>query len=284
MRLSMKRIFRGVMPLLVSFALCICFYARPVMAAQSEGEGVRVPIIMYHSIHNSAADMWTLPIANFEEDLRYLAENDYHTVTISDLAAYVYDGGTLPEKPVVLSFDDGYYNNYSQVLPLMEKYDMSMVLSVIGEHTDTWSKEPGTDEKDGHCTWEHLREMVATGRVELSNHTQALHSNTDGRHGCVRMAGEDLDAYSRIFSADIEQLQQKIEGNCGVRPVCFAYPFGSSCVEASDALKEMGFLATLSCYEGMNVIRRDDPDCLFDLHRCNRTNSDPVWEILERVE
>jgi peptidoglycan/xylan/chitin deacetylase (PgdA/CDA1 family) len=279
----MKRFFRGVMPYLLSFALCICFYTRPVLASESAEEGVRVPIIMYHSIHNSAADMWTLPIADFEADLKYLTDNGYQTVTISDLAAYAFEGGVLPEKPIVLTFDDGYYNNYTQVLPLMEKYDMSMVLSVIGEHVDTWSAEPGTDEKDGHCTWEHLRAMVATGRVELSNHTQALHSSAHGRHGCVRMAGEDLAAYNRLFAADIEQLQQKIQETCGVRPICFAYPFGNSSAEAAAVLKERGFLATLSCYEGMNVIRRGDPEGLYDLHRCNRTNSDAVWEILGRI-
>ena len=67
--------------------------------------------------------------AQFESDLKYLKENGYHTVVVQDLIDYVEKGVPLPEKPVMLTFDDGYYNNYYYAFPLLEEYDAKIVIS-----------------------------------------------------------------------------------------------------------------------------------------------------------
>ena len=92
-----------------------------------------VPIVMYHKISVSQRSLGKHVIApeELEADLRYLTENGYETVFMADLIAFVHEGRPLPDKPIVLTFDDGYYNNYSKGMPLLEQYDMKMVLSVI---------------------------------------------------------------------------------------------------------------------------------------------------------
>ena len=108
----------------------------------------QVPIIMYHSLLAKNTNEWNIFPEAFEKDLRYLSENGYTAVFISDLIDYVNEGKPLPEKPIVLTFDDGYYNNYSQGMPLLEQYDMKMVLSVIGSSSDHWTRHPDeTDER-----------------------------------------------------------------------------------------------------------------------------------------
>ena len=250
-------------------------------AAEEHTEYVMVPILMYHSLYKTASNMWMLTPDEFEADLKYLAENGYTAVTVSQLRDYVQSGGELPEKPVVLTFDDGYYNNLSVALPLLEKYDMRMVLSIIGEYTDDWSETGGADSRYGHVTWEQLRQLVDSGRVEVSNHTQSLHHNDNGRKGVTRKRGEDLETYRGVFSRDVMLLQEKILEHCGVMPICFAFPYGSTCPEAREILRELGFAATLSCATGMNKIERGNPDCLFDLKRTNRAPGTSAAEILK---
>ena len=58
---------------------------------------------------------------------------------MQDLINFVYSGSSLPEKSVVITFDDGYYNNYLYAYPLLEKYDAKMLISFIGKYTDLYN-------------------------------------------------------------------------------------------------------------------------------------------------
>lgn len=267
-------------------SLILCFFLGLSASAHEtavDGEAVPVPALMYHSVCSRGSNQWTISPAAFEDDLRYLSQNGWHSVGVSDLAGYVYDGEPLPEKSVMITFDDGCYNTLTQALPLLEKYDMNIVLSIIGDATEKWSTTDETSEKYGHLSWDGINELLASGRVELSNHTQSLHSNANGRKGCVRKRGEDESSYNEFFEKDVNSLQENIWENCGVTPVCFAYPFGSKCPEALDNLKRMGFKVTLSCASGMNYLRTGDADCLYDMHRDNRSPTRSARQIIEAL-
>ena len=268
---------------LIAFLLAILLMLTPTAAAAPPGEA-NVPIIMYHSLYERPTNEWNIFPAAFEEDLRYLRENGYTTVFISDLIDFVREGAPLPPRPIVLTFDDGYYNNFSQGMPMLEAYDARIVLSVIGSSTDHWSEhQDETDERYGHLTWPQIAEMVASGRVELANHTQDLHKTKDGRKGCKMKTGEDFAAYSALLSADIGTLQNTIEQVTGARPQCFTYPFGAHCSKADEVLRELGFLVTLSCASGMNTLRAGDESTLWKLHRNNRTPDQSVEAILAKL-
>jgi len=256
-------------------------YAAPVLA--HDGESVNVPVIMYHSLLDRKTNRWNISPEEFEKDLQYLSQNGYETVFISDLTAYVETGKPLPEKPVVLTFDDGYYNNL-KAMPYLEKYDMKIVLSVIGESSDHWTKHADeTCERFGHLTWPHITEMFRSGRIELANHTQNMHKNTGGRNGCCRKKSESAEDYERVLTDDVEKLQEKLEQISGVRPECFTYPFGSMCKDSDIVLKKLGFKVTLSCVSGVNVLRVGNEDCLFRMKRNNRTPGESLEEIFRNI-
>ena len=238
---------------------------------------VNVPVIMYHSITDRRSTPWIISPAALEQDLRYLSENGYTSVFAYDLINFVYGEGTLPEKPVVLTFDDGMQNNLTNVLPLLEKYDMRIVLSIIGEASDDDPKY------SAHLSWDGIRQMLESGRVEIANHTWGLHKNDNGRCGCMRRKGEDLDDYRRLLTNDVARLQTEIYENLGITPQTFTYPYGAKCKEALDVLKEMGFLVTLSCHGGTNNISPGDHDVLFDLKRNNRAPGTSAQYFLEKL-
>ena len=97
-----------------------------LLAAVSEQEDyVNLPILMYHSIlkTNKSKGKFIVSPDTFEEDLKYIKDKGYTTVVMKDLIDYVYENKELPEKPIMLTFDDGYYNNYLYAFPLLKKYD-----------------------------------------------------------------------------------------------------------------------------------------------------------------
>ena len=103
-----------------------------------------VPILMYHSILKdpAKAGAYILSPEVLEQDLTWLLDRGYETVTGQDLVAYVSGTGTLPEKPVMITFDDGHLNNLTYVLPLLYEYDCCGVVSVVGAYTQRFSDQP----------------------------------------------------------------------------------------------------------------------------------------------
>ena len=241
-------------------------------------ETAEVPILMYHSLAGAGAST-SISGAAFEVDLQYLRDNGYQAVTLQALADFVHHGVPLPEKPVVLSFDDGYYNNYSVGLPLALQYNMPIVISVIGKDTEIWSEIPSTNLKNGHVTWDQIREMAASGVVEIANHTWDLHKHADGRKGAAIRPGERFENYRAVLWEDLGKLQTELTERVGLTPVGFVFPFGRICPEATEILAEMGFLVSLSCRDGVNTLVRGDGACLFELRRFERT----PWRSVEDI-
>ncbi len=241
---------------------------------QISQDGIAVPIIMYHSIMKKSPEMgkYVITPAEFEGDIRYLKNHDYNSVNIQDLIDYVYNGLLLPPKPVVITFDDGNLNNYTYGKPILQKYGMKAVISVVGAYTESFSKsQPPTSDPDyAFISWDQLREISESGYFEIQNHTYNLHFINKSRYGIKRKSGESPDSYRNMLTADILKLQNKIQEVTGAAPNTFTYPFGYSSSEAKAILKELGFKATLSCVEGVNLISRNRADVLYDLKRKNR--------------
>ena len=256
--------------------VCVMFTAA-IPVEEYTPPSVDIPVIMYHSINDKRSTPWIISTAALEQDLKYLSENGYTSVFASDLIEYVYGEGMLPNKPVLLTFDDGMQNNLTHALPLLEKYDMRIVLSIIGE---TSSDDP---QHAAHLSWDGIKQMLQSGRVEIANHTWGLHKNDNGRCGCQRRKGEDLGEYRKLLTNDVTRLQEAIYENLGVTPSTFTYPYGAKCGEALDVLKEMGFLVTLSCHGGASAISPGDYESLFDLKRNNREPGTSAQYILGKL-
>lgn len=242
---------------------------RQVFSAEVPEDGVFLPVVMYHSVTPDTQSTYRVTAAQFEEDLRYLAEHGYETVSAADLIAYTEGRGTLPAHPVMLTFDDGFYNNLSIVLPLLEEYDMCAVVSAVGIYTDETAPDDPHNDNYSYLTWEDMNALLESGRVEIGNHTYDLHSMGD-RAGCSIRYGEDPEAYAAMLREDLARLQSRMQEQTGTAPIAFAYPYGYICRESVPVLKELGIRCTFTCYERPNYITRD-PECLFGLDRYNRS-------------
>lgn len=251
-------------------------------SASTPKDGIDVPILMYHSVlKNSDGNKYIVSPDDFERDLKFLAENGYTTVVMRDLTEYVYEGEALPEKPVVLTFDDGYYNNYLYIYPLLQKYGARAVISIVGSYTDLYTEQKDTHANYAHLSWDTAREMQDSGYVEIQNHTYDFHSYDKGRKGCKKKSGESIEAYTTALVEDIGSMQDKCREKLGVEPTTFTYPFGFVCEESYDIIKALGFRASLSCSEGINRISREAED-LYMLKRCIRTPSRSAEDILKK--
>ncbi len=250
--------------------------------SSTKTEKVEVPILMYHSILRSTNTHgnYIISEAAFEADLKFLKDNGYTTIVMQDLIDYVYSGKALPNKPIVLTFDDGYFNNFSYAFPLLKKYNSKAVLSVIGYYTDLYTKTPDENPSYSHVTWDNVKKMMDSGLIEMQNHSYNLHTTDKGRNGAKKKQGESLEKYKEMLTADLGKLQEKFKANTGYTPSTFTYPFGSVSNASFDIVKDMGFKASLSCESGMNTITRD-PECLYMLKRYLRTPKKSAESILK---
>lgn len=255
--------------------------SQPVVA-EGSGEGISVPILMYHGVTEDQKKIGKYVISSkmLEKDLLYLQSMGYQTVTIDEIIHYVKEEGDLPKRPIVLTFDDGYYNNYCYAYPLLQKYQMKAVISPIGKYSDIYSENEDRNPAYAHITWDNIREMMASGLVEFQNHSYDLHYNTNGRVGAKKIAGETQAAYSQFLESDLLIFQEKMKKNTGYTPTTFTYPYGGISEASFEVLQRLGFEASLSCEEKMNIIVRGDTACLQRMKRYLRTPDIDAEEIL----
>jgi peptidoglycan/xylan/chitin deacetylase (PgdA/CDA1 family) len=245
-------------------------YDKVQAASTGAKVGVFLPIIMYHAIHKTNADTGAYIVSadTLESDLRYLKENGYTSVLMSDLVDYINEGKELPQKPVMLTFDDGQCNNMVYAVPLLEKYGMKAVFSVVGAFTEDASETKYHNDNYSYMTWEEIAGLKRLPYIEIANHSYGMHA-WGVRLGSMRKMFESEEDYKKSLWDDVTKLQNMLTQRCGVLPVTFVYPYGLTSQGSEDALKEMGFCATMICRESPNYIARD-PDELYRLNRYNR--------------
>lgn len=245
-------------------------------------EPVRLPVIMYHSIYTDTPTEYAVSPRQVESDLQWLKSNGYNTVTAEQVIAYTQNRGNLPENPVMITLDDGFYNNLSVLVPLLEKYDMTAVVSVVGSYIDNDAIKDPHNPKYSYLTWEDIKKLVESDRIEIGNHTYNMHSLYDGRIGCSRNNDESEEEYRKAISEDFQRLQGEIRENIGFYPVVFTYPFGSVSRESLPVIRDSGFLMTLTCREQENYITRD-PQCLYGIGRYNRSGLYSTEEYMAKI-
>jgi peptidoglycan/xylan/chitin deacetylase (PgdA/CDA1 family) len=265
---------------LLSISIVKSLYKIHVVSSAQPADGILVPIIMYHQVKNSGFGNDVISPKEFESDLKYLKENHYNTITMTQLIDYVHDKKELPQNPVILSFDDGYLSTYLNVYPLLKEYDMKIVLSIIGKSVDDFSKVCDENIDYSHVTWDEVKEMQQSGLVEIQSHSYNLHKISKERYGCSQMANESLEHYEEFLSNDINTLQEKIMSVTGNSPNTFIYPYGKYNDKMETIVKKLGFKATITCKFGVNVIN-NDPDTLYSLKRIRRAHNQSIQKMLK---
>lgn len=281
---DVKRFFRLLLLDAIIFSLIYCFMGISkhfIFSSADYEEKVFLPVIMYHSISERSSSEYSVTPEQIESDLKYLSENGYNTVSAQQLADYVYSNGDLPENPVMITLDDGFYNNFYYLEPLLEKYDMNVIVSVVGTYIENNAVADPHVPEYSYLLWDDIKSMLESGRFEIGNHTYNLHT-ANNRLGSSIKNGESNQEYAEILDKDISYLQTLIKENTDVTPIVFAYPYGYECEESIPVLKENGFMITLNCVEKPNYITRN-PDSLYSINRYNRSGFYTTEEFMKKA-
>lgn len=266
-------------------AICIVLPAIIIsFSAKNKEETTPLPIIMYHHISTSQKcwNDYTISPETFRGDLEYLRVHGYTTITMNQLLAYTRGEGDLPEKPIMITFDDGQASFGAYALPLLEEYNMSAVLAIVGSYTDQFTKSEDHNIRYACFSWPELAKLNQSPYVELAAHTYDMHS-FNRRKGCKIMKGENLENYYTTLSQDLEKVEERFEQFIQEKPIAFSYPFGYYCKEAKNVLRERGYLLLFTCNERVNELS-GDPEELLSLSRFNRPYGIDREKFFEKLE
>ncbi len=254
------------------FFMIIFILALPIAVMSiSKNDEVALPVIMYHSVlkDTNSTGKYVVTPKSLEADLKYLSDRGYKSVSAQELIGFVNGDNELPEKPYLLTFDDGSYNNLTYVLPLLEKYDAYAVIAIVGSYSERFSELDEANPAYSYLRWCDIDEMRESGRIEFANHSYDLHSYDHQRMGARINKYEDKDEYKRLFEEDVLKTDTLLLDNCNINSRIYTYPFGAFCTESEEVLRNNGYMITFTCNEGINIISRKDKNLTL-LKRFNR--------------
>lgn len=187
----------------------------------------RLPILMYHHIDtisaNTVGSEFFVSPAAFRKQMQHLADNGYTPITLDQLSAHLSDSAELPENPIILTFDDGYSDAYSNAFPILQEFGFTGTFFVITDLAD--------EEVEGYATWAQIGEMADAGMSIQS------HSRTQGD-----LRGRD----AADLLADLTASQQAIATHTSTTPRYLAYPRGLFNDAVLAAVEEAGFAGALT--------------------------------------
>lgn len=261
--------------------LCVCAYV-PQAYADSPDE-VALPVLMYHGVLKSRSGTYIVSPAQLENDFKAIKDAGYTAVTVEQIVNYVDGVANLPPKPILITFDDGHYNNMYYALPLLKKYNLKAVLNVIGKFSDFSATSGDIDNPNySHVTWDEVSQLAGGGVMEIGNHTYNMH-NYKPRYGIAQKSGESDADYVKALRSDVGKLQRILFESTGKQCVALAYPFGKYSALAEQTLVQMGFRVMFTCNEGVSRIRRGKPETLYKLKRINRSGGYDTQTVMSKI-
>lgn len=187
-------------------------------------------------------------LEEFEKQMKYLYENGYKTLKLKDVVDFYYKGGDLPEKSVLLTFDDMYKSVYMYAYPILKKYNFNAVGFVVLD----WLFDDEQDYSLSSSVCMSKNELKEIADVfEFANHTKSLHTRK-GQETTVQTIDK------QVFINDIKDCEEFVSFKGA-----FAYPFGGYNEEVIVRLKELGFKLGFTSKPGKN----DSNTNPFELHR-----------------
>lgn len=258
--------------------------AQEASPAAAETYSAQVPILMYHNLAQEGSGSDTISVQRFEEHLAALQDAGYTTITFQDLLAYVEQGTELPEKPVLLTFDDGYESNYTLAYPLLQQYQMKATIFVIGVSMGKDTYKDTGQAMIPHFTQEQAAEMEASGLVTIESHGYDMHE-VQGRDpepirvGILPREDESEWDYAAFLQEDCQAMTDLL----GKTPGVLAYPYGYASELSEVVLHEMGIYATVTIEEKINTIIKGLPQSLRQMGRFYMTEDISAPELLSML-
>lgn len=222
MKLSRKSLLSAllVLPLLL-------FLVGVVLMHSSPG----VPVLNYHQVEQKNGNPLTLWPDQFEAQMAYLADEGYTTITIDEMMDALENGTPLPEKPVIITFDDGYADNYEYAYPILKKYGFKATIFLIYDFTNTYPN---------YLTWEQINEMKESGLIHFESHTMT-HANLAELTSVDELRHEIADSH--------DLLSEKL----GYDMHYIAYPGGRVNAEIEEITRAAGYRGGFTVHYGLST-------------------------------
>ena len=239
----------------IMLALCLlCWALCPLRLTEAS-----VAIFCYHEVDRSNDD-FAVSHQQLDQQLRFMKKQGYHFVSLDEYLRYTRGEITLPEKSVMITFDDGYRSFYTKVYPLLQKYQIPGMLAIVSSWTN--HEEKPNDVRDT-ASWEELREMEASGLVTVVSHTHAMHKQQainpqGGRNGVVGShlyvnGHYETDAeYKARIKNDIDEVQRLFQEKLGHKCRAMVWPYGIYTKDAVAIAMDSGMEGTFLLDGGVN--------------------------------
>lgn len=252
--------------------------------AREETYTCQIPIILYHHIAQEPANIYTMGAEMFEQHMQALAQAGYTAVSFEDLRAYVEQGTELPEKPIVITFDDGYESNLLLAGPVLREYGMEATVFTIGV-----SDGKATYKDTDHPITPHFslgQALEYSDVFRIGSHGYDIHQ-VEGldpdpiREGILMRPEETEEEYIRFLREDCAAVERLFLDAYGTGVSAFAYPHGLYSELSEIILNEEGFDITLTTQKRINTIIKGIPQSLRQMGRFDIAGDVTAEQLLE---
>lgn len=230
--------------------------------------------LAYHDIEDSDPDQAYVAVQteHLIQQFAWLRENGYQPVTVDQILEANRGGKPLPDKALLLTFDDGYRSFYTRVFPLLKAYKWPAVLAPVGAWLDTPLDQPvdfggKPVDRDRFLTWKQVREISRSGLVEIGSHTDNLHygilANPQGNLEPAAAAraydpntGQyETDAqYKARIARDVDHITAKIRRVTGKTPRVWVWPYGAASGDALKIVQDKGYKMVMMLDSGLGDV------------------------------
>ena len=221
-----------------------------------------VTVLTYHDIiADPGKDKYSVSLKNFESQLQYLKQNNYHPVSLGQFIQASKGEATLPSQAVLLTFDDGLISYRDNVVPILEKYGYPSVLSIVTGWVD------GIEQPDEYrgklLSWDDLRQLQKSRLIEIVSHSHNLHhwitsspqrfqapAGITHRYDSRTHTYENESAFETRIRDDLLTTRRRFRQMLGHSPAALTWPYGAYDAVTMKIAKSVGFEYQLTLDEG----------------------------------
>ena len=184
-------------------------------------------VLQYHHVSEKTPAITSISPKQFAEHMQYLSDNNFSVIDIKDLSGLLAQKD-LPDKTVIITFDDGYSSIFTEALPILKKHNFPFTVFI--------SSEPHDQQLEGYLSWAQLR--------QLQKYAATLANHSYGHEHLIRQkSGLSTTDKKAIWRNNINKNQQRIRQETGSNSMIFAYPYGEYTPELQTLLENMGYIA-----------------------------------------
>lgn len=250
-----------------------------------------VPVLMWHNLAEESSGDMTISVDTFRAQIEALHEAGFKTVSLQQLYDYVHFGTELPEKPIVLTFDDGYFSNYEYAYPILREYGMQATIFAIGVSVGKDTYKDTDHAMTPHFGADEAREMVDSGLISVQSHTFDMHQwppfedgNAQVRETLLPFDGEADADYEAAVEADFAESRELLESITGQPVNALAFPEGAYVTLTQDALRSAGAELTFTTVRAVNTVVKGLPQSLCAMPRFGMTESTDMTALVAELE